>query len=92
MGKPQDQVPGTENFQKNQALFQKYTAIDWSLKHQIITAVEPVFLYLLVDQLIRLRQVSSLTMLQNLFSSYGTIDEINLEENYVDVMGPYDPA
>ena len=29
-------------------------------------------------------------MLQNLFSNYGTIDEINLERNYVKIMGPYD--
>ena len=31
-------------------------------------------------------------MLQNLFSSYGRIEKIDLEENPVKMMGPYDPA
>ena len=31
-------------------------------------------------------------MLQNIFSSYGVIDEIDLERNAVKIMGPYDPA
>ena len=30
-------------------------------------------------------------MLQHLFSSYGEIGEIGLEENTVKMMGPYDP-
>ena len=31
-------------------------------------------------------------MLQNLFSSYGTIEEIDLYENAIKMIGPYDPA
>ena len=31
-------------------------------------------------------------MLQHLFASYGVIGEINLEENAVKMMGPYDPT
>ena len=31
-------------------------------------------------------------MLQHLFSSYRAIDKIDLEENAVKMMGPYDPA
>ena len=73
-------------------MFRKYTAMDGALKNQIITAVDPVFLSPLVEQLTRFRQVSALTMLQNLFSSYGVIDEINLEENGVNMMGPYNPT
>ena len=73
-------------------MFQNYTAMDRALKNQIITAVDPVFLSPLVEQLTGFRQVSALTMLQNLFSSYGVIDEINLEENAVNMMGPYNPT
>ena len=54
--------------------------------------MEPVFLSQLVDQLTGFIQVSALNILHNLFSSYGTIDEINLEENAVKMMGTYDPA
>ena len=34
----------------------------------------------------------ALTMLKHLLSIYWAIDEINLEENAVKMMGPYDPA
>ena len=73
-------------------LFRTYTAVDRALKNKIIAAVESVFLYPLVDQLTGFGQVSTLTMLQNLFSSYVMIDEISLEENSVKIMGPYDPV
>ena len=86
------QALGTEKLRQNQALFRKYTAVDGDLKNQIVTAAEPVFLSPLVDQLTGFRQVSKLTMPQHLFSSYGKIDEIGLEENLVKMMGPYDPA
>ena len=55
-------------------------------------AAEPVFLSPLVDQLTGFGQVSTLTILQHLFSSYGVIDKIDPEENSVKMMGPYDPA
>ena len=31
-------------------------------------------------------------MIQHLFTSYGEIDRIDLEENAVKTMGPYEPA
>ena len=55
-------------------------------------AVKPLLLYPLVDQLTGFGQVSALTMLQNLFTSYGVINKIDLEENSVKIMGPYEPA
>ena len=62
------------------------------LENQIVTVVEPVFLSPLVDQLTGFGQVSALTILQNLFSSYEAIDKTDLKENAVNMMGPYDPA
>ena len=73
-------------------MFRKYTAVDGAFKNQIITSVEPVLLSPLVDQLTGFVQVSALTMLQHMFSSYRVIDEIDLEENAVKMMGPYNPA
>ena len=55
-------------------------------------AVEPFFLSPLLDQMIVFGKVSTLTMLQHIFSKYGTIDELDLEENTIKMMGPYDPA
>ena len=55
-------------------------------------AVEPVFLFALVDQITGFGQVSALTMLHHLFLRYGKIDKINLEESSVKMMGSYAPA
>ena len=62
------------------------------LLKKIFTAVEPFFLSPLVDQMTVFGQVSTLTMLQHLFLKYGTIDELDLEENTIKMMGPYNPA
>ena len=92
MGNAQEQAIVNETFCQNQAMFRKYTAVNGSLNKQIVTAVEPVFLSLLVDQLTGFVQVSVITVLQHLFSSYRAINETYLEENAVKIMGPYDPA
>ena len=92
MGNSQEQVLRTDKFRQNKALIRKYTAVDGSLKKQIITAVEPVFLSPLVNHMTGIGQVSALNMIQHLFSSYGTIDEIYLEENAVKMMGTYNPT
>ena len=55
-------------------------------------AVELVFLSPMVDQLTGFGQLSTLTMLQHIFASYGVINKIDLEENALKIMGPYDPA
>ena len=92
MGRSQEQTLRTEKFRQNQLLFQKYTTVDGALKKQIVTAVEPVFLFSMVDQLTGFGQVSALTILQHLFVSYGAIAEFDLRENAVKMMGPYNPA
>ena len=74
MGNAKEQAMRTDKFKKNQVLVQKYTAVDGALKNQIATAVEPVFLSPLVDQLTGFGQVSALTIIQHLFSSYRVID------------------
>ena len=73
-------------------MFRKHTAVDGVLKNQIVTSVEPVLLSPLVYQITWFRQVSALTMLQHLFSSYGAIEKIDLKKNAVKMMGPYYPA
>ena len=88
MGKAQEQALGTEKFQQNL----KYTAVNEAFKNQIVTTVEPVFLPPRMDQLIGFGQVSTLTVIQQLFSRYGVIDKIDLKEHSMRMMGPYDPA
>ena len=62
------------------------------MKKQIFRTVELVLLYPMVDQLTGFGQAPALIMLQNLFARYGAIDEIDLKENAVKMMGTYDPA
>ena len=62
------------------------------LENQIVTVVEPVFLSPLVDQLTGFGPVSAITMLKHQFASYRAIKRIDLEENVVKMMGPYNPA
>ena len=50
-----------------------------SHKKHIVTAVESVFLSPLVDHMALFGQVSDLTIIQHLFTSYGVIEEIDLE-------------
>ena len=92
MGTSQEQALGTKKFWQNQALFRRYNAVDGYLKKKIVMVVQPVFLYPLVEKLIGFVQVSTLAILQYLFTSYGAIDEIDLEEKAVKTMEPYDPA
>ena len=92
IGGSQEQALGTEKFRQNQALYRKYTAVDGALKKKIVMATEPAFLSPLVDHLTAFGQVSVLTIIQHLFSSYRAIDKIDLEENAAKMMGPYDPA
>ena len=45
-----------------------------------------------MDQLTGFGQVSALTMMQHLFSRYGAINKIDLEEDAVKMMGQYNPT
>ena len=66
--------------------------MDGAFKKNIVTVVEPFFISPLMYQITGFRQLSALNMIQHLFSSYGVIDKIDLEENVVKMMGTYDPV
>ena len=71
---------------------QQYIASNGALKQQVIAAMETIFLYPIKDQLTSFGQLTALNMMDHLFSSYEEIDNINLEENDVKMMGPYNTA
>ena len=83
MDTTQYQALGTKRFQNNQALFKIYTAVDGALKKKIVTTVQPVFLYPLVDQLKGFGKGTVIQTIQRLFKSYMVMDRIELEENAV---------
>ena len=49
-------------------------------------------MYPLMDQLAGFGKVTALHILQHMFSSYGEIEKIDLNENVVKMMGTYDPV
>ena len=92
MGSAQEQALGTKRLRKNQALFWHCTAIVGIIKKQTVMAVQQVFLSPIMDQLRGFEQVRKVSMLQHIFRSYGAIYEIDLEENFVKMIGVYDPS
>ena len=79
MGTAREQALRTKRFQQKHALLRRYTAMEGYQKKQIITMVQPVFLFPLVDQLTGFGQISALDMLQHLFNYYEAINEIGLK-------------
>ena len=71
---------------------QHYTAANGAFKQQIISVMETIFLYPIKDQLTGFGQFTALNIMDHLFSSYEEIDDINLEENDVKMMGPNNPT
>ena len=76
MGTVQDQAPGTKRFYKN--------------KH--FSNARLPFLLPITEHLTESVQVMTLEFLQHLFRLYGSIKKIDLKENVVNIIGPYDPA
>ena len=66
--------------------------MDGAIKKQIITVVEPFPLSTIKDQQTGFGLVTALETMDNIFKAYGEIDEIDVEENAVKMMGPYNPA
>ena len=74
------------------ALFRRCTSVDGAIKKQTVTAVHKVFLLSIIDHLTGSVEVMALDILQHLFRSYGAIKEIDLKENVVNIIGPYEPS
>ena len=70
-------------------MFQWYTNLYGFLKKQIIHAVEPVFMSLIKDHLPGFVQITALEMMNHLYSTFGDINDIELEDNSVRMMGAY---
>jgi hypothetical protein len=52
------------------------------LKKQIISVFEPMYLYVLNDNMVGFANISARDMLDHLFSTYGNITAVDLEINF----------
>eukprot|EP00978_Attheya_sp_CCMP212_P008919 scaffold21039_cov30-Attheya_sp.AAC.2 len=89
--KPEDQPIVNDWYKRNQSVYEKYRNTDKALKKQTEATVEEDFLSTLRHKLTGFNQVTALQMVMHLYSTYGDIDKVDIEDNLVTMMKPYDP-
>jgi hypothetical protein len=62
--------------------YRTYTSVQQALKTQIITVFEPMYLEVLNDDMIGFANISTWAMLDHLFTTYGNITAVDLENNF----------
>jgi hypothetical protein len=71
--------------------YRTYTSAQQSLKKQISSVVEPMYLDVLNDNMVRFANISARDMLDHLFSTYGNIIVVDLEFNFEHMRRAWDP-
>eukprot|EP00978_Attheya_sp_CCMP212_P021255 scaffold61947_cov63-Attheya_sp.AAC.1 len=89
--KPEDQPFVNDCYKRNQRVYEKYGNTDKALKKQIEATVEEDFLSTLHHELTGFNQVTALQMVTHLYTTYGDIDKVDIEDNQVAMMKPYNP-
>jgi hypothetical protein len=68
-----------------------YTSVQQTLKKQIISVFEPIYLVVLNDNMVGFANISSRDMFYHLFSTYGNIAAVDLEINFWHMRRAWDP-
>jgi hypothetical protein len=71
--------------------YQTYTSVQQSLKKQIISVFEPMYLEILNDNMVGYANISARDMLDHLFETYGNITAVDLEINFEHMRRAWDP-
>jgi hypothetical protein len=61
------------------------------LKKQIIIVFEPMYLYILNENMVGYANISARHMLDHLFETYGNITAVDLEINFEHMRRAWDP-
>jgi hypothetical protein len=67
------------------------TSVQHTLKKQIISVFEPMYLYILNDNMVGYANISARYMLDNLFETFGNITAVDLEINFEHMRRAWDP-
>jgi hypothetical protein len=67
------------------------TSVQQALKKQIISVFEPMYLYILNDNMVGYATISARDMLDHLFETYGNITAFDLEINFEHIRRAWDP-
>jgi hypothetical protein len=68
-----------------------YTSVQQALKKHIITVFEPMYLEVLNDDMVGFANISARAMLDHLFTTYGNITAVDLENNFENMHRAWDP-
>jgi hypothetical protein len=71
--------------------YRTYTSVQQALKKQIITIFEPMYLEVLNDDMVGFANISDRAMLDHLFTTYGNITAVDLENNFEHMRRAWDP-
>jgi hypothetical protein len=68
-----------------------YTSVQQALEKQIISVFEPMYVDVLNDEMVGFANISTRTMLDHLFTTYGNIIAVDLENNFEHMRQAWDP-
>jgi hypothetical protein len=71
--------------------YQICTSVQHTLKKQIISVFEPIYLDIMNDRMVGYANISERDMLDHLFETYGNITAVNLEINFEHMRRAWDP-
>jgi hypothetical protein len=71
--------------------YRTYTSVQQSLKKQIISVFEPMYLDILNDNIVGYANISARYMLDHLFETCGSITAVDLEINFEHMRRAWDP-
>jgi hypothetical protein len=71
--------------------YRTYTSVQQSLKYQIINVFEPMYLDVLNDDMVGFAGISARDMIDHLFTTYGNITAVDLENNFEHMRRAWDP-
>jgi hypothetical protein len=64
------------------SIFRTWTTVEKALKKQIITAFEPMYLEIIINDMVGFANTAARDMLDHLFLSYGSITAFDLEHKW----------
>jgi hypothetical protein len=71
--------------------FRTWTTVEKALEKQIIRVFEPTYLEILNNDMVGFANTTSRDTLEHLFLSYGSITEVDLKHNFVNMRKAWDP-
>lgn len=79
-------------YKTNLALYEEYISTDAALKKQLLAAVDDLYVSALKQDYVGYGRVTTLDLLNHLYSAYVDIHDAALRENQERMMAPWDPS